>query len=119
MPTIAEYLDESYREEVARVIAEWMITDVARQVSGMGGYYDAKKDGAILRLLNDRGCVSCEVALDDEREDFVWSFAWVPAVFIGFFFVLSLFRSGPARGGDGLVVLLLLGKRRLPRLCHN
>jgi hypothetical protein len=71
MPTIAEYLDECYREEFSRVVAAWAVDDVTRRVSEMGGYCDAKKDGVILRLLNDRGCISCEVAPDDRTEDFV------------------------------------------------
>lgn len=71
MAGIAEYLDECYREEFVRVVEDWGIPQAVRTVGSLGAYYDAKADGAVVRLLNDRGCVWCEVAPDNGSNEFV------------------------------------------------
>ena len=59
--SIEEYLDEGYREEFSRVVSEWKIGDVKKNVTSSYGSYEAHHGGIDFRLENERGCLGCLV----------------------------------------------------------
>ena len=71
MSSIEQYLDECYHLSFESVLKAWGVSKIQRIAQGPGAYYIANADGVLLRLTNDRGCMSCEVGSVSNENDLI------------------------------------------------
>ena len=84
---IEEYLDHCFGQFVQPVATELGLKLVKRQAEGLGGLYELSGGNLLVRLVNDRGLVSLEIAPASQPTDY-WDLE----------IVSGLFNPPPSRG---------------------
>jgi hypothetical protein len=87
-PTSIEgYLDHCFETFVQPLFAELQLSLLTKRIDDLGGFYEISGGQLILRLVNDRGLVSLEVAPSSHPQDY-----WDVELLAG------LFETAPRKG---------------------
>jgi len=78
--TIEGYLDHCFENFVAPLLDVLDLRIVSRKVEGLGGLYELRGDQLMVRLVNDRGLASLEIAPLSDPTDY-WDVELVSGLF--------------------------------------
>jgi len=78
--TIEGYLDHCFERFVRPLLDNLNLRVLARTVEGLGGLYELRGEQMMVRLVNDRGLASVEIASLSDPQDY-WDLELVAALF--------------------------------------